>query len=159
MPVVEVRLAGFTGETLQNFLVNQVDCKNWKKEITYQFHRYENNTRPVFTISPNPTENQPGNAVVKFLDGQTRMVAFTHMDLARVYCNTDFGRFRTHYLVNDLGNVEEDNVLAANVLLSFEIARRERIPESYPLRRFEVKEAIERVISLWVDNEYDEKVN
>ena len=76
-----------------------------------------------------------------------------------VYCNTDFGRFRMHYLVNDFENVVEDNVLAANVLLSFEIARREIIPESYPLRRFEVKETIERVISLWVDDEYDEKVN
>ena len=110
MPVVKVCLDGFTGETLQDFLVNQVDCKNRKKEITYQFHRYEYNTRPVFTISPNPTKKQPGNALVKFHNDQTRMVAFTHMDFALLYRNTDFGRFRTHYLVNDLGIVTENDV-------------------------------------------------
>ena len=71
MPGVEVRLDGVKGETLQDFLVNQVDCNNWKKEIKYEFYRSRNNETPIkasFVISPSPKKHQPRNGFVEFLD-------------------------------------------------------------------------------------------
>ena len=159
MPVVNVCLEGFTGKTLQEFLANQVDCQNWKKEITYKFHQDEYNTRPIFTINPNPTEKQSGNAKVEFVIGQNSY-SWTLSTLADVYHRNNFPHFRKEYLGRDFEELMPVNdVLAANVLLSFEIARRERIPEKYPLRRFEVKEAIERVMSFNVVDGYNKKVN
>ena len=162
MLVVEVRLNGFTGETLQNFLVNQVDSNNWIEEIKYEFYLSQNNHRrkkPSFTILPKPTENQPGNGLVKFLNlHKDDYKGYRHKDLEDVYHNRDFPQSREKYLQNDLKDEEEDRILAANVLLSFEIARRvDEEEETYLLTRSEVKKAIENVMSLEERN-YDKKV-
>ena len=162
MFVVEVRLNGFTGETLQNFLVNQVDSNNWNEKMKYEFYLSQNNDRQKkasFTILPKPSKNQHGNGFVEFLDlYDYNYKGYRHQNLEDVYHQRDFPQSRENYLQNDLKDVKEDRILAANVLLSFEIARRvDEEEETYPLARSEVKEAIDYVMSL-KRKKYDEKV-
>ena len=154
MAAKQVCLDDFTGKTLQDFLVNQVDSKNWNEDNTYEFYQCRNakkrpkKTVPTFKIEPKPTSNQPGNGMVEFLN-ESKYRSYRHVTLSRVYRQTDFPQLRADYLRSNLGNVEEDKVLAANVLLSFEIARRvDEREKKYPLTRSEVEEAIKYVMSL-----------
>ena len=75
-----------------------------------------------------------------------------------MYHQRDFPRLRAEYLQGHVGAVEEDCVLAVNVLLSFKIARRvDEFELKYPLTRSEVKKAIEYVMS-FNEEEYKQKV-
>ena len=161
MPKKRVCLDDYRGETLQDFLVDEVDI-NWHDKMTYEFYQSRNNDRqkiPSFTVLSKPTPNQPGNGVVKFLDlHDYHYMGYSHKYLKDVYHYRDFPQLRTDYLQRDLGNVEEDKTLAANVLFSFEIARRvDEEEKTYPLTRSEVEEAIKYVMALR-GKKYDKKV-
>ena len=162
MPVEEVCLDGLTGSTLEDFFIELVDGKKWEEEIRYEFHQTRNNERPMkasFRISPNPTRDQPGNGLVDFKNLEVQdYEGHSHKALSSTYYDRDFSQSRKKYLQCDLRDVEEDETLAANVLLSFEVARRvDEKEKTYPLTRSEVKEAIKHVMSLGGE-QYDQKV-
>ena len=112
-----------------------------------------------FRIGPNPTKDQPGNGFVDFKNLKVQdYEGHSHKALSSTYYDGDFSQSRKNYLQCDLRDVEDNETLAANVLLSFEIARLvDEKEEIYPLTRSEVKEAIKHVMSL-VGEQYDQKV-
>ena len=99
-----------------------------KKGITYKFYQSRNNKRPEkpsFIICSNPKKYQPGNGKVLFVHLRDQSYeGYTHRDLKDVYRHRDFPQLRARCLNDNLGGVKENAVVAANVLLSFEIARR-----------------------------------
>lgn len=53
-----------TGEDLCNKLVTLVsDRTKWKNQQQFEFNC---DNFQLFTLSPNPTPNQPGNGIIKF---------------------------------------------------------------------------------------------
>ena len=178
---MEYCLNNITGEKLQDDLIHEVD-NNWvaNQGKVYEFYQYQNkekknkekenkekkqgkNKTVIFTIKVTgmPNNPQPGNGKVTFINSSGESIAYSYRNssLTDKYRRTDFPQLRREYLTNNLDNVVVDENLAANVLLSFEVARRVQSEDHEKfLRRSEVKEAIERMMSL-SGNDYSSKVS
>ena len=151
---MEYCLNNFTGQKLQDFLIHEVD-NNWvaNEGKVYEFYQSQHQNREnkqTFTIEVTgaPDNLQPGNGLVtsRKSDGTYYQHSYDYL-LHKEYSSANFPQARKEYLGNNLGNVVEDDTLAANVLLSFEVARRVQSEDHTKfLTRSEVAEAIERVM-------------
>ena len=162
--IMEYCLNDFTGQTLQEFLINEVDNK-WvvNQEKVYKFYQTQHQNREdkqTFTIQvAGIPDSQPGNGKVEFRKSDGNYYGHTHRYLYEEYSSADFPELRKKYLDDNLGNVAEDNILAANVLLSFEVARRVQSEDHTKLlTRSEVAEAIKRVMT-FSEDVYSAKVS
>ena len=151
---MEYCLNNFTGQKLQDFLIQEVD-NNWvanhgKVYKFYQSQHQNRENKQSFTIevTGTPKDSQPGNGLVTSRKSDGTYYPHSHDYLYKEYSSANFPQLRKDYLENNLGNVAEDDTLAANVLLSFEVARRVQSEDhTNCLTRSEVAVAIERVMT------------
>ena len=140
----------FTGKTLHDFLIQEVDDK-WESKDgkVYSFYPTKEDTTLVFTLQVKPKSQQKGNGLLTFLLLDKTKPKHKHLAKEKTFTDVNFPIERKEYMDENLDKMEHDYVFASNVLFSFEIARRvDQLEPNYPLTRSEVEEAIEHVMSL-----------
>ena len=144
----------FTGKTLHDFLIQEVD-DNWESKDgkVYSFYQTKDDTTLVFTLQVKPESQQKGNGLLTFPQLDVTQPKHSFLAGKKTFTEQDFPIKRKEYMDENLGKIEHDYVFASNVLFSFEIARRvDELEPNYPLTRSEVEEAIEHVMSLQEEN-------
>ena len=144
-----------TGEQLEKLLLHLV-----KEEWNVSEHQFLIKDKIYFNIEPNPTPDQPGNGCAKFLCEENSLLACRWDDLLCEVEKSSFSKKRTGdngFLNTELVEQPCGKWLAANILMSFEIARREP-SERYPVTREETIEAINIVMNA-SENSYPNQVN
>ena len=128
----------FTGRELQEIFNALVGGKYWRSNVILEFSLKGDE---CFTIKPNPTRNQPGNGLVEFSTFKP-----SWKNLYFFVSNNRFPEKRQSFLQNKLSDLSFDANLFANILMSFEIARRVEV-NTYPLNREQTAEAIDVVMA------------
>ena len=157
---------GLKGKKFQEVMTEQVNGDNWKAGRSHHFYSYPKSSQTqdpdetvVVSITSHPTDNQPGNGLVKFIEGNNSK-ALPWSALKPDLKNKDFPESRARYLDTPIDeNTFQTDIGKANVLLDFEIARRKRISRKgfYPLTRSQVKKGISAALS-HPDEDYSHKV-
>ena len=132
----------FTGRELQEVFNDLIGGKYWRRNVIFEFSIKRED---YFTIKPNPTRNQPGNGLVEFSNLNSYSKP-SWRSLYFVVSNNRFPEKRQSFLQNKLSDLPFDANLFANILMSFEIARRVKV-NTYPLSREQTAEAIDVVMA------------
>ena len=161
-------ITNFTGKRFEDDLLRLVEIE-WEEDIVHEFLIKD---KFYFTIKAAPTDSQPKNGIVTFPNmslEQDNWRFFCALpwkddenDLFSAVNEVIFTKQRKKYLNGQLANQVYSKSLAANVLMSFEIARREPCvngiqPNGYPISREQTIEAIDIVMKSELD--YPAQVN
>ena len=138
-----IDITDFTGQQLQEFLLRLVK-KEWLSGCKRKFLINKN----IFFIEVRPTDDEPGNGIVTFPN--TNLFS-SWKKLAVVLKEFSFREIRKNFLQNKLKTLHFNERFAVNVLLLFEIVRREpsvdSYPNPYPVSRGQTIEAINKVMN------------
>ena len=139
-------VTAFTGQGLLKRLLNLVE-NEWSSSTEHQFLI---NGTICFTITVTPTISQPGCGIIKFPN--TTLDCPSWEELTPVVSSISFPANRRRFMNETLETLPIDESFVANVLLSFEIARREEAVSTntkypYPLLRKQTEQAIEKVMN------------
>ena len=148
-------IKGLKGRNFQTKIAKQVEGRNWKSGHTHHFCPSSGSSRTqgrgrgkqaAVVIKPRPTQNQPGNGIVK-IRGKTP----SWSKFKPVVKNKKFPKSRKKYLNTPISSSSfKTKSSQANVLLDFEIARRKPMKSgksSYSLTRRQVKKGISAALS------------
>ena len=151
-----------TGNGLQN-LLTKVVTNTYQPPKTHFFHSFATNQLEgeiqvpdpknyFFRLTPNPTNLQPYNGVISFPDENS----LKWEDLRPILLQPEFrGKYKS-YLKNEIEKeCFQNDYEKAFVLLSFEIARREKEPTRYPVTQVMTQEAVDKV--MLSEEEFDKK--
>ena len=146
-------LHGRSGNDLKDVMIDLVEDKRWKKNQTYFFYNFipsgdfdeiPESEDYCFKIDAKWTKNQPGSGYIDFHQKPSTWSALKKYVEKPTFPNS--WRDYSDNVLNKTNFTEPYNI--ANVLLSFEIARRVKISSDlYPVTRSMTETAIDMVMS------------